>query len=67
MNRIAVSHYAIHAEIRRKHYVRRDQFERETALPQGVALITITLSSLGLWRAVMSVICRLRSALREVC
>ena len=63
MNRSTVSHYPDRAEIRRDHYVRGDQVEREIAVSLGAALITITLSSLGLWWAVLSVVHPLALAL----
>ena len=42
-----MEHHRNPAEFRRDHDARRDQFERETALPLGAALIIIVLSSLG--------------------
>jgi hypothetical protein len=42
-----------------------DQFERETALPPVVALIIITLVSLGLWWAIWLAVSSLASALLE--
>jgi hypothetical protein len=54
VNRNMVSSYRNPAELRRDHDARRDQFERETVLPLGAALIIIVLSSLGLWWAILS-------------
>ena len=56
MNRNMVSRYHNPAEFRRDHDARRDQFERETVLPLGVALISIVLSSLGLWWAILAAV-----------
>ena len=54
MNRNMVSRCRNPAEFRRDHDARRDQFERETVLPLGAALMIIVLSSLGLWWAILS-------------
>jgi Flp pilus assembly protein TadB len=43
------SHYRDRAEYQRDHVGLRDQFQRETVLPLGAALIIIVLLSLGLW------------------
>jgi hypothetical protein len=59
VNRNMVSGYP--AEFRRDHDARRDQFERETVLPLGAALIIIVLSSLGLWWAILSAVWPLQS------
>jgi len=61
VNRNMVSHYRNPAEFRRDHDARRGQFERETALPLGAALIIIVLSSLGLWWAILSAVWPLAS------
>jgi hypothetical protein len=47
VNRNTARHYRNPTEFRRDHYARRDQFQRETVLPIGAALIIIVLSSLG--------------------
>jgi hypothetical protein len=47
------------------HYARRDQFQRDTVLPLGVALIIIPLASLGLWWAIVWAVWPLASALLE--
>ena len=65
MNRNTAAHYRNPTEFRRDHNARYDQFQRETALPLGAALIIIMLSSLGLWWAVLSVAWPLVSALLE--
>lgn len=58
-----VSNYSNPSEYPRDRYA-RDQFERETVLPLvGAALIAIVMASLGLWWAVLSVVCPLASAL----
>jgi hypothetical protein len=49
VDRSTVAHYRSPAEFRRDHYARREQLQRETALPLGAALIIIVLLSLGLW------------------
>ena len=46
------SNYRNPAEYRRDHDELRDQFQRETILPLGAALIIIVLLSLGLWWAI---------------
>ena len=68
MNRNTAHHYRNYrnpTEFRRDHYARRDQFQRETVLPIGAALIIIVLLSLGLWLAILSAVLPLGSALRE--
>jgi hypothetical protein len=54
VNSNMVSRYRNPAEFRRDHDARRDQFERETVLPLGAALIIIVLSSLGFWWAILA-------------
>ncbi len=49
MNKNFVTHYRNPAEFRRDHYRRREQFQRDTALPLAASWIIIVLSSLGLW------------------
>ena len=49
MNGNTVPHYRTPTEFRREHYGRREQLQRETTLPLGVALIIIVPLSLGLW------------------
>ena len=49
MDRNTAPRYQTLAELRRDHYGRREQLQRETALPLGAALIIIVLLSLGLW------------------
>ena len=49
MDRNAVARYQTLAELRRDHYGRREQLQRETDLPLGGALIIIVLLSPGLW------------------
>jgi hypothetical protein len=63
VNRNTAERYRNPAEYRRDHYARRDQFQRETALPLGAALIIIVLLSLGLWWAILSAVLPLASAL----
>jgi hypothetical protein len=53
VNRSTVAHYRTSAELRRDHYARREQLQRETALPLGIALIIIVPLSLGLWWLIM--------------
>ena len=65
MNRNTAQHYRKPAEYRRDHHARRDQFQRETVLPLGAALIIIVLLSLGLWWAILSAVRPLASALLE--
>jgi hypothetical protein len=57
-------HYRNPAEFR-GHYARRDQFQRETVLPIGAALILIVLLSLGLWWAILSIVWPLAAGLLE--
>ena len=63
MNRNFVTHYRNPAEFRRDHYARREQFQRDTALPRAAALIITVLSSLGLWWVVVLAGSRLVAAL----
>jgi hypothetical protein len=63
VNRNTAQHYRDPIEYRKDHYARRDQFQRETALLFGAALINIVLLSLGLWWAVMSAVLPLASTL----
>jgi hypothetical protein len=68
VNRNTAHHYRNYrnpTELRRNHYARRDQFQRDTVLPIGAALIIIVLLSLGLWLAILSAVLPLGSALRE--
>jgi hypothetical protein len=65
VNRNTARHYRNPTEFRTDHYARRDQFQRETILPLGAALIIIVLLSLGLWWAVLSALRPLASALME--
>ena len=65
MNRNTAQHYRNPTEFRRDHYARRDQFQRETVLPIGAALIIIVLLSLGLWWAILSAVRPLVLALLE--
>ena len=51
MNRNTAEHHRNPTESRKDHDALYDQFQRETALPLGVALIIIVLLSLGLWWA----------------
>ena len=60
-----MEHHRNPTEYRRDHDARRDQFQRETVLPLGAALIIIVLLSLGLWWAVLSVVWPLALALLE--
>jgi hypothetical protein len=53
VDRNTVAHYRTPAELRRDHYARREQLQRETALPLGVALTIIVLLSLGLWWVIL--------------
>jgi hypothetical protein len=57
-NRNTVAYHRNLAEFRRGQEAtsRREKFERETALALGPALITIVLSSLGLWWAIWWVV-----------
>ena len=66
MNRNTAQHYRNPTEFRRDHYARRDQFQRETVLPIGAALIIIVLSSLGLWWAILSAVRPLASSVTGV-
>jgi hypothetical protein len=61
-----IAHHRTSAELQRDHDARRDQFQRETALPLGAALIIIVLSSLGLWWLILLAGSRLISALLSV-
>ena len=54
MNRNTAERYRNPTEVRKDHDARRDQFQRETVLPLGTALILIVLSSVGLWWAILS-------------
>ena len=63
MNRNTAYHYRNPTEFRRDHYARRDQFQRDTALPIRAALIIIVLLSLGVWWAILSAVPPLASAL----
>jgi hypothetical protein len=63
VNRNTARHYCDPTEFRTDHYARRNQFQRETDLPLGAALIIIVLSSLGLWWAILSAVLPLASAL----
>jgi hypothetical protein len=63
VNGNTAQHYRNPAEYRRDHHARRDQFQRETALPIGAALIIVALLSLGLWWAILSAVWPLVSAL----
>ena len=65
MNRNTVSHYRNRAEYWRDHDAisKPDQFERETVLTPGAALIIIALASLGLWWAIWLAVSSLASAL----
>ena len=65
MNRNTAHHYRNPTEVGRDHYARRKQFQRETVLPIGAALIIIVLLSLGLWWAILSAVRPLASALLE--
>jgi hypothetical protein len=65
VNRNTAHHYRNPTEFRRDHYARRDQFQRETVLPIGAALILIVLLSLGLWWAIRSIAWPLAAALLE--
>jgi hypothetical protein len=68
VNRNTAHHYRNYrnpTEFRRNHYARRDQFQRDTVLPIGAALIIIVLLSLGLWWAILSATRPLASALLE--
>jgi hypothetical protein len=65
VNKYTANHSGNPAEYRRDHYARRDQFQRETVLPMGAALIIIVLLSLELWWAIWSVVLPLASALLE--
>ena len=65
MNRNTAQHYRNPTEVRRDHYARRDQLQRDTVLPIGVALIIIVLLSLGLWWAILSAVRPLVLALLE--
>jgi hypothetical protein len=48
-----VAHYRTPAEFQRDHLARREQLQRETALPLGAALIIIVPLSLGLWWVIL--------------
>jgi len=63
VNRNTAYHYRYPPEFRRDHYARRDQFQRDTALPIRAALIIIVLLSLGVLWAILSAIPPLASAL----
>ena len=63
MDRNAVARYQTLAELRRDDHGRREQLQRETALPLGAALIIIVLLSLGLWWVILSAGSPLISAL----
>jgi len=63
VNRNTVEYRRNPAEYRRDHDARRDQFQRETVLPLGAALIIIGLLSVGLWWVIWSVVWPLISAL----
>jgi hypothetical protein len=65
VNRNTVAHYRNPTGYRRDHDALRDQFQRETVLPLGAALIITMLLSLGLWWAVLSAVRPLVSALME--
>ena len=54
VNRNTAERYRNPTEVRKDHDARRDQFQRETVLPLGTALILIVLSSVGLWWAILS-------------
>ena len=64
-DRNMVPQYRNAAAFRGDHYARRGQFQRETVLSLGVALIIIPLASLGLWWAIVSAVWPLASALLE--
>jgi len=64
-DRIMVPQYRNAGGFRGDHYARRDQFQRDTVLPLGVALIIIPLASLGLWWAIVWAVWPLASALLE--
>jgi hypothetical protein len=49
VNWSTVAHYRSPGEFQRDQQARREQFQRENALPLGAALIVIVLLSLGLW------------------
>jgi hypothetical protein len=63
VNRSTVAHYQTPAELQRDHQARREQLQREIALPLGAALIVIVLLSLGLWWVILSAGSPLISAL----
>jgi hypothetical protein len=63
VNRSTVAHYRTPAEFQRDHQARREQLQREIALPLGAALIVIVLLSLGLWWVILSAGSPLISAL----
>ena len=63
MNKDFVTHHRNPAEFRTEHHARREQFQRDTALPLAAALTIIVLSSLGLWWVVVLAGSRLVSAL----
>ena len=65
VDRHIVPHYRNAAAFRGDHCARRDQLQRETVLPLGVALIIIPLAPLGLWWAIVSAVWPLTSALLE--
>jgi hypothetical protein len=65
VNGSVAPHYRNSAEARKEHFAQRDQLQRETIHPLGVALIVIVLSSLGLWWAILSVVWPLASTLLE--
>jgi hypothetical protein len=48
VNRNTAQHNRNPTKFRRDHYARRDQFQRDTVLPIGAALIIIVLLRLGL-------------------
>jgi len=60
-----VWHHHSSAQIRKDHSARREQFQRQTVLPLGAALIIIVLVSLGLWWATLSVVSPFALALLE--
>ena len=63
VNWSTVAHYRSPGEFQRDQQARREQFQRETALPLGAALIVIVLLSLGLWWVILSAGSPLISAL----
>ena len=63
MNRNTVEHHGDPAEYRRDHNARHDQFQRETVVPLGVALLIIVLWFVALWWAILLVVSPLVLAL----